>query len=213
MMEHLGGIIGAIGGILAIVFGFYQYAFNQRTDYKIEKQREDDQRKHEAEKAKLSDTYAKLYAYLWRLLYSIDADRIFILQPHPLHDRQFISISIEVTHPDRDVVSHKDNFQFRKMSEWAGLIAKIGNEDWMIHRNVSDIKDTKVYSESHRRGVKAMYFRRMLDDEKHWEGTLCVEYTHSNPNEIDFIKGEISKKAMLIADILPEYKPMKNDKE
>lgn len=210
-MEHLGSVIGAVGGVLAIVFGFYQYAFNKKTDYKIDKQREEDKRRYETEKAKLSDAYAKLYAYLWRLLYTIDADRIFILQPHPLCDRQFISISIEVTHPDRDVVSHKENFQLRKMSEWPGLIAKIGNEDWMIYRNISDIKDPKVYTEAHRRGVKALYFRRMEDEGKHWEGTLCIEYTHSNPNEIDFIKSEISKKALLISDILPEYKPLKKD--
>ena len=123
------GIITALTALAATIFGFYQYGYNKKTDYKLEKQRHEDKRKYEVDKAKLSDIYGKLYAYMWKLTYSIDADRVYIIQPHPLRDKQFISISLEVTHPDRDVTAHKDHFQFKRMSDWAGLVAKIANDE------------------------------------------------------------------------------------
>jgi len=215
----LAGLVGAIGtiilGIAQIVgkrkekeleFELKQREIeNERRFDKIEKE---DKQKHDKEKAVLSEVYARLYGYMWKLLLSTDADRVFIIQPHPLTDKQFISVSLEITHPDRDVVAHKQNFQKKRMSEWAGLVSKLSTDDWMIYRNVKDIKDVKIFSEAHRRGVKTLIFRKLIDEQGYWEGTLCVEYTHSQPESLDQIKGRMCEKANLIADILPEYKPV-----
>lgn len=209
-MDWIGiaAIITALG--IAPVLLVWTNHLIKRSDKRAEEREKRQEYRSDVERARLSSSLSELYGYLWKLMHVIDADRIFIMQPHPLHDKQFISISIEVVHPDRDVVRHKDNFQCRRMSDWPGLIAKIGNEDWMIYRSLSEIKDPKIHTEAYRRGVRAMYFRRMSDAAGNWIGTLCVEYTHSNPDKIDFIKGEMAKNATLIADILPEYKPIKD---
>lgn len=217
------GIAALIGSLGVIILGIAQivgkrkereleFDLKQReveNQRRFEKIEQEDKIKHEKEKTALSDIYSRLYGYMWKLLFSIDADRVFIIQPHPLTDKHFISVSIEITHPDRDVVPHKNNFQMKGMSEWAGLVAKLGGDDWMIYRDVNEIKDIKIFSEAHRRGVKTLVFRRLLDENGYWEGALCVEYTHSRPDNLDQIKGKMCDKAKLIADILPEYKPLK----
>jgi len=208
--QGIAAVVSAFGvivlGVLVPVINSSLKRKEKETELRLQRIEKEDKVKHENEKALLSEIYSRLYGYMWKLLLSVDADRVFIIQPHPLADKQFISVSLEIVHPDRDVKAHKENFQFKKMSEWAGLVAKLGTEDWMIYRDISEIKDVKVYNEAHRRGVKALVFRKMVDERGYWEGTLCVEYTHNHPEGLDQIKGEMTKKARLIEDILPEYK-------
>lgn len=209
-----GGIITAI--IVPLVNGWIK---KQEREFDLrlkEKEKENEERfdkievqdriRFEKEKSKLRETFSRLYGYIWKLLLNLEADRVFIIQPHPLSDKQFISVSIEVLHPDRDVTPQKDNFQFKKMSEWSGLVDKLSSEDWIIYRLGDNIKDLKTRLEFKRRGLKAVIFKRLLDENGSWEGTLCVEYTHEIPNNLDYIKGRMVGKGELIADELPEYK-------
>lgn len=209
--DGISTLIGAIGGLLSIVavpFISYYIATNtKKTDYKFEKLREEDQRKFEEEKKKLSNNYSMIYGYLHKLVYDLNADRVFIIQPHPLSDKQFISISLEVLHVGRDIKSHKEAFQMKKMSEWAGFCGRACKEDWIIHRNIEEIKDNKLRLELGRRGVRTSVCRRLKDSNELWEGSLCAEWTHSQPEFLDQIKEKITKKALFIEDILPEYKP------
>lgn len=165
----------------------------------------------EKEKSKLRETFSRLYGYMWKLLLSVEADRVYIIQPHPLADKQFISVSLEVLNPDRDVRPQKDDFQFKKMSEWAGFISKLSDNDWVIYQEGGEIRDLKSRLEFKRRGLSLMVLRRMVDEYGDWEATLCVEYTHNIPTNLDYIKGKMASKAELIADILPEYKPLEEE--
>ena len=165
----------------------------------------------EKEKSKLRETFSRLYGYMWKLLLSVEADRVYIIQPHPLADKQFISVSLEVLNPDRDVRPQKDDFQFKKMSEWAGFISKLSDNDWVIYQEGGEIRDLKSRLEFKRRGLSLMVLRRMTDEYGDWEATLCVEYTHNIPTNLDYIKGKMARKAELIADILPEYKPLEEE--
>ena len=165
----------------------------------------------EKEKSKLRETFSRLYGYMWKLLLSVEADRVYIIQPHPLADKQFISVSLEVLNPDRDVRPQKDDFQFKKMSEWAGFISKLSDNDWVIYQEGGEIRDLKSRLEFKRRGLSLMVLRRMTDEYGDWEATLCVEYTHNIPTNLDYIKGKMASKAELIADILPEYKPLEEE--
>ena len=165
----------------------------------------------EKEKSKLRETFSRLYGYMWKLLLSVEADRVYIIQPHPLADKQFISVSLEVLNPDRDVRPQKDDFQFKKMSEWAGFTSKLSDNDWVIYQEGGEIRDLKSRLEFKRRGLSLMVLRRMTDEYGDWEATLCVEYTHNIPTNLDYIKGKMAIKAELIADILPEYKPFNEE--
>ncbi len=213
--QGIAAFVGALGVIItAIVLPIINSRLKQKEleqEKRFKKIEDEDKRKFEVERNRLSNTYSKLYGYMWELMFEINADRVFVIQPHPLSDRQYISVSLEVLHQKRDVSAQKDNFQFQKMSDWAGFIARISNEDWMIYKDLDEIKDNKVYLEAYRRGVKTLVFRRMLDEQGIWEGILCVEYTHSRPDNLDYVKGKIAKKSILVADILPEYKPVKKE--
>ena len=109
----------------------------------------------EKEKSKLRETFSRLYGYMWKLLLSVEADRVYIIQPHPLADKQFISVSLEVLNPDRDVRPQKDDFQFKKMSEWAGFISKLSDNDWVIYQEGGEIRDLKSRLEFKRRGLSS----------------------------------------------------------
>ena len=65
---------------------------NKFTDLKIEKWKEEE----EAKTAKRSDNMANIYGVLWQLLHELSADRVYIVQPHPLINNLFLSISLEV---------------------------------------------------------------------------------------------------------------------
>ena len=159
----------------------------------------------------ITHCYSLIYGYLWNLLYKINADRICVVQPHPEQDRQFISQSIEVLNPERDVSSQRENFHFRKMSEWAGVISKWTDNEFLVYTDINQIKNLKLYTEAYRRGIKSSIFYRLTDQNGYWRGTIAVDYTHEFPNDITFIKVEISNIGVLIADILPEYVHVNDD--
>jgi len=221
------GVIGALGVIiLGILIPILTSRINRkdkeferaldRKDKELDaklKQR-DEKAKLETDKyrRKLNYAYSLVYGYLWHLIYKIDADRISIIQPHPLEDRQYISISFEVINPVRDIASHKNNFQFYKMPEWGGMIARWMDNKFIVYKNISEIKDIKLHPEAFRRGVKSVVFVRMTNVNEYWIGTMAIDYTHTMPANIDMIKNEASNICILIADVLPEYNPINMDR-
>ena len=84
-MEYLPSIISALGTILAAWFAYNQYSKNKMTDLKIEKWKADEEKKG----IKRSESIAKIYGVLWQLLHDMNADRVYILQPHPLTNNLF----------------------------------------------------------------------------------------------------------------------------
>ena len=214
-----GGIITAI--IVPLVNGWIKKQERQFELRMQEKEKENESRfnkieledriRFEKDKSKLREVFSRLYGYMWKLLLQTEADRVYIIQPHPLSDKQFISVSLEVLNPDRDVRPQKDNFQYKKISEWAGFISKLSTEDWLVYKDPEHIKDLKFRLEFKRRGLSSFVSRRMTDEDGNWEGTLCVEYTHIIPQNLDYIKGKMMTKSELIADILPEYKPFNEE--
>ena len=85
-MEYLPSIISAIGTIFAAWFAYNQYTKNKMTDLKIEKWKAEEEMKS----ARRSDNIAKIYGVLWQLLHELQADRVYIVQPHPLVNNLFL---------------------------------------------------------------------------------------------------------------------------
>ena len=91
-IENLPEIISSIAALAALWFTYNQYTKNKMTDYKIEKWKEEEQQKNITEAGNI----AKIYGELWELLYFLKADRVYIIQPHPLYKELFISATLEV---------------------------------------------------------------------------------------------------------------------
>lgn len=159
--------------------------------------------------ARLSTIYSSIYGYLWKLLFKTNADRAGIIQPHPLHNKCFFSTSFEIIRPDSGVATFKNSFQCNRMNEWPAFVSHLANDEWTIYSSIETVKDRRVYSELHRRGVQSVFYRRLTDLDGNWVGSLYAEFCVRHPDvaEITLIKGELDKKATLIQDILPEYHP------
>ena len=79
-MEYLPAIISALGTIIAAWFAYNQYSKNKLTDLKIEKFKKDE----ETKSIRRADNSSIVYGELWSVLHELDADRVYIVQPHPL---------------------------------------------------------------------------------------------------------------------------------
>jgi hypothetical protein len=222
------GIAAVIGAAGAIILGIYNQRAAQREkrrefEHKMQEKkadRDDKEAEHRIAmmakyesdvrreyQIKLSNAFSHVYGYLWSLLYAVDADRISIIQPHPSDNRQFVSVSHEILHPQRGVAKLKYEFQFKPYSEWGDVISQWVNREYIIYRSLSDIKDVKLYAEAYRRGIRGMVFYRIADTSGYWLGTLMIDFVHNELKNIDFVKSEINKVGALIADVLPEYSP------
>ena len=91
-MEYIAPIISAIGVIITAWFAYNQKTKDRMTDLKIERMRTEEARKGKVR----SDNTGTIYGVLWEVLHELHADRVYILQPHPLSNNMFLSISMEV---------------------------------------------------------------------------------------------------------------------
>ena len=219
----ISSVITALGvialGILVPLLNSQNKRRERELEHKIDSQDKEIERKfiqnekerisrEKKDQVRLNHVYSHIYSYLWNLIYSIDGDRIEILQPHPEKNRQYVSVSFEVLHPSRDVSTQKDNFQYRSMAEWGDVISLWIENEFLAYPDINDMKTRKLFSEAYRRGCKSSFFYRITDnDSGYWLGTLVVDYSHIVQNDIDLVNGEMKKFSLLIADILPEYQP------
>ena len=79
-MEYIPAIISAIGTIIAAWFAYNQYSKNKLTDLKIERFRQEETAKN----TRRNYNSAVVFGELWNVLYQLKADRVYIVQPHPL---------------------------------------------------------------------------------------------------------------------------------
>ena len=91
-MEYLPAIISALGTIIAAWFAYNQYSKNKLTDLKIEKFKKDE----ETKSIRRADNSSIVYGELWSVLHELDADRVYIVQPHPLGNESLLSVYYEV---------------------------------------------------------------------------------------------------------------------
>ena len=110
-MENLAAIISAIGTIIAAWFAYNQYAKNKLTDLKIEQFKKDE----EVKNTRRNYGSAIVYGELWNVLYTLKADRVYIVQPHPLGNESLLSIYYEVKR--KGVEGMREKVQDLKMSE------------------------------------------------------------------------------------------------
>ena len=80
MEIDIANIISAAGTLLAAYFAYNQYTKNKLTDLKVEYFKKEE----EKEVTTAVRTPPRCSVSLWRVLYETKADRVYIVQPHPL---------------------------------------------------------------------------------------------------------------------------------
>ena len=200
-MDGIAAIISALGAILTGYFTYNQYTKNRMTDVKIENWKKEEQEKLTL----ISQSIAKIYGELWRLLHELKADRVYIVQPHPLINALYISITLEVKR--NCIVEIKHSIVNMPMSEIAVFSADMASRDWMFYKDVEqEMKDKKARAILSTSGSKTAIVKRLSDDDRRWIGSLFCDFTREQDFKIDYAKKLIAEAANNIQFILPEYR-------
>lgn len=200
-MEYLPSIISAIGTIFAAWFAYNQYTKNKMTDLKIEKWKAEE----EMNSARRSDNIAKIYGVLWQLLHELQADRVYIVQPHPLVNNLFLSVSLEVKR--NGVSAMKPNVQRLPMADVAAFSAELSARDFLLYRNIeTEVKDKRARAIMTTNGCCSVVVKRLADDEHDWIGSIFCGFTHEQELQPATLRQQLQEAADHIQYILPEYK-------
>ncbi len=200
-VQYIPQIISAVGVIIAAWFSYNQYTKNKQTDQKIEQWKKEESAKN----AKKSEDIAKIYGELWQLLHNLSADRVYIIQPHPLTTNLFLSIRLEVKR--NGVSSMRSVINKLPMSELAEFSAELATRDFLYYRNVDeDVKDKRARAMFATNGCHMAVIKRLSDQEHDWVGSLTCEY--ARPTDISPItfKQAMIDAANHIQYILPEIR-------
>lgn len=198
---ELSEIITAIGGIIIAWFGYNQYTKNKKTDYEIEKLRTEDRVRNK----RRSDNAMIIFGALWELLYAVKADRVYIVQPHPLDNEEMLSIYFEVKR--RWAEPMKPHIQRMRIAEVANFASELVKNLFMYIKNVSeDVQDRYAQSIFASCGTTSVIVKRLSDNKHDWVGSIICEYT--DPMKINEKDAQemLHKAATNIQYILPEIR-------
>jgi hypothetical protein len=140
------------------------------TDLKIEKIRIEN-----TERSALNNrNVALIIGAMWETLHKLDADRCFVIQPHPEHRHQFMSVALEVTRPGVSYV--KEIFQNVPMSDMPSFSKLIASNVWLYFDNPpNQVDDKRALSMMLIAGSMQIAIRQLTNAENKWVGSLVVE--------------------------------------
>jgi len=199
-------ILGVLTPILNHRLGQEQVLLENRLQVKIEEANVQSFQEAEEYSKDLVDHYATIYAHLWNLLFTLNADRICIVQPHPFDNSIFISQTVEVLNPNTGASSEMERFQYRRISDNYSLVDLYKNNDFLLYPEASKSDVPILSSLFLRRGVKTACFYRLIDSKGRWRGNIAVDWlTRKNHNK-EFLIEAGRDAVKVIAEILPEFK-------
>jgi len=201
-MEHLStiivGVFGVIGTSWAAWLTYNQRTKDKMTDFKIQQLRRDTKE----QSATNNRHIAIVHGVMWELLLKLDADRCFIIQPHPEHKNLFLSVALEVD--KKGISGVKDIFQSVPISDMANFTKKMATEVWMYFDDVSgQVEDRKAQSLMYLAGSTQICIRQLIDAKGSWVGSLVVENISMRDYDREQAKETISSAANTIQFILP----------
>lgn len=200
-MEYIAPIITAIGVIIMAWFKYNQDAKNKETDLKIAKWKDE----QEVKAKRRSDNSSIVYGELWNILHELDADRVYIVQPHPLGNESLLSIYYEVKR--KGVEPMKPHVQGLKIPEVAKFTSELVKNLFIY---VTDI-DTQV-SDKYARSILSSYgcqaavIKRLNDTTHDWIGSIFCEFTRPIHVSEEEARDIMHRGATNIQYLLPEFR-------
>ena len=205
MGEHIAVIVcGFFGLVQAVLIAWFNY--NQKSkDEKTKMDIEDHKRKIAQKEHKNSECRAKVYGKLWHLLEDLGAERVYIVQPHPLTTNEYLSISMEVK--GEGVSPMSPVIQNMPMSEVASFASELATRDFMLFKDIeSEVKDTKAKAILTTNGSRMAVIKKLSDYDHKWIGNIFVEYTHGGELQPVELRKHLCEAADYIQHILPELR-------
>lgn len=204
-MEYLSAIISAIGVIITGCLGLWvkynQNTKDKLTDLKIEQFKKE----QEAKSKRRADNSSIVYGELWNILHELDADRVYIVQPHPLGNESLLSIYYEVKR--KGVEPMKPHVQNLHISDVAKFSSDMVKNLFMYITDIDDqVQDKYAKSILSSYGCEAAIVKRLNDNTHDWVGSIFCEFTRPISVSEDNAREIMHCGAMNIQYLLPEYK-------
>jgi hypothetical protein len=201
IFTNLPAIISALGTIVAAFFAYNQYTKNKLTDMKIEQFKKEET----AKSLRRADNSSLVFGELWNILHELEADRVYIVQPHPLDNESFISIYYEVKR--KGVEPMKPHVQNLHISEIAKFASDMVKNLFMYITDIDEqVSDKYAKSILSSYGCQAAIIKRMNDNKHDWVGSIFCEFTHPIDVQEEEAKKIMHNAAINIQYLLPEYK-------
>lgn len=200
-MEYIPAIISAIGTIVAAWFAYNQYSKNKMTDLKIEEYKQTEERKNK----RRADNSSLVYGELWNVLHELNADRVYIVQPHPLGNESLLSIYFEVKR--KGIESMKPHVQNLPISDVAKFSSELVRNLFMYITDIDEqVTDKYAKSILSSCGCESAIVKRLNDNTHDWVGSIFCEFTSPMSVTEEEAREALHVAAMNIQYLLPEYK-------
>lgn len=202
-VEYLPAIISAIGTIVMGWFAYNQKTKDKMTDIKIEQLRA----RNEEKRNRRADNSAIVHGELWHALVELRADRVYIVQPHPLGNESMVSIYFESKR--KGVESMKPKVQNLKMCECASFCADMAKNLYIYYDDIDEqVKDRYAKSLLSACGTSKVAIKRLSDNTHDWVGSIFCEFTHDVDVDKEEVRAVLHEVAMNVQYLLPEYKDL-----
>lgn len=197
------GIIGLVSPLATAWFAYNQNAKNAKVQRDMERWK-----KEEEQKAFMRNKYSgQVFGQIHELLRSAKADRVYIVQPHPLGHVAFLSCYFEAV--NNGITEMQSSIQSIPMSRVPMFSSSLADNLWLYYDNIDEqVTDDVAKSLFLANGTRVVGIKRM-DNTKDWVGSIFIEYIEE-PELTEFeIKKLAHDSAMVIRHILPEFKEQK----
>lgn len=202
-MEYLEGLSKVLEVLtpFAVAFlGYYQYTRNKMTDFKIEQYKQE----QEAKNKRRNDNSAIVYDALRDVLHDLNADRVYIVQPHPLGNESMLSIYFEVKR--KGIEGMRTHVQDLRISEVTKFSSAMARNLFMYITDIEgQIHDRYAQALLSSYGTQAAIVKRLSDNTHDWVGSIFCEFTHPMTVNEDEARDILHTAATNIQYILPEY--------
>ena len=199
IITAIGSLVGAIGGIYAIWTKFHQEEHDKMTDWKLEQYRKEEKKRG----FQRAENTGKVLGELYQVLLATGADRVYIVQPHPLGHIAFLSIQFEVK--ARGVEGMRMYVQKLEMSEVPMFSKMMAEKLFMYFDDIDNqVEDRVAKSLLSSNGTKVAAVKRM-NSSRDWVGSIFCEFMEEPEKSQDDIKRIMHEAAVNIQFNLPEY--------
>lgn len=198
-MEYIAPIISAIGVIIMGWFKYDQSRKDKMTELKIEMLKKEEQIKSQ----RRNDSSAIVFGELWNVLYNLKADRVYIVQPHPLGNECLLSVYYEVKR--KGVEGMRPKIHNMKMSEVGKFSADLSRNIFMYITDIDDqVQDKYAKSLLSSCGCVAAIVKKLNDNRHDWIGSILCEFTRPMTTSEEQARAVLHEAAMNIQYLLPE---------
>lgn len=200
-MDNLPAIISAIGTIIAAWFAYNQYAKNKLTDLKIDRFKIEEERRS----LRRADNSSIVFGELWNVLHELNADRVYVVQPHPLGNESLLSVYYEVKR--KGVEPMKPHVQNMPIADVAKFSSELVKNLFMYITDIDEQVDDK-YAKSilSSYGCRSAVIKRLNDNRHDWIGSIFCEFTRPMKISEEQARDIMHEAAMNIQFLLPEYR-------